>query len=643
MLSLAHLIYFALAAAYLSAFHPGLGGSGIAVVGAAIIAEMLPGWLRRALVPELLLLVALGVSWLWLMSGHDREASHGLAGLTLVGWVLVPSRREGLRWLAVLAAGELLLMGMRPDAENAVAVLAPLALTALATDAWFSVRLGARMPAGSRAAQGRARLRWLILPALMTAALALFAGPPVADQVGVWRRASLKGKPLQTMNADVSTGGGIASGLSQYLDVGGTTTLESDGRIAARLLLESDPELFGMVYLRALTLSELRLDGGRLRWIPTPIVQLDAVPRQTVGSSWAWLYRATGCGDVVLRPDGARSVELRNLQTDGDDNWYCALLGDAPRMYKTDLGPDDQAPMAKRQDRDRFRTFPKELAGLPWATIAETAWESLPPEQAAEAVAKRLRERCRYGTEGLPKPPPVPGAALRLFLFGDTAQRRGHCQYFATATALLLRRAGHPARCVAGFASQEYDERGVVFRGLHAHAWVEVMGHDNRWHRQDPTPPAERAEQVDQALFRDPARLQRLPEEHETEALAQALALDEEANEAGQGTKTDLVLVAGIIAGILLLFYRRRQRTLRDPRQLALRRHSDEFIRLAIELGLVVRPSSTLTAVCAAVSQSTGVTLDHHLAQHLAARYGNAGLPSPWPITELRAAAKKKK
>ena len=53
--------------------------------------------------------------------------------------------------------------------------------------------------------------------------------------------------------------------------------------------------------------------------------------------------------------------------------------------------------------------------------------------------------------------------------------REGHCEYFAGATALLLRRMGVPCRYVVGFSVQE-NRRGNewILRGQHAHAWVEA-------------------------------------------------------------------------------------------------------------------------------------------------------------------------
>ncbi len=73
-----------------------------------------------------------------------------------------------------------------------------------------------------------------------------------------------------------------------------------------------------------------------------------------------------------------------------------------------------------------------------------------------------------------------------------TKVRAGHCEYFATATALLLREAGIPARYATGYAVVERDyKRGeFVIRGTHGHAWVRVWDQSSAvWVDFDTTPP----------------------------------------------------------------------------------------------------------------------------------------------------------
>jgi transglutaminase-like putative cysteine protease len=69
-------------------------------------------------------------------------------------------------------------------------------------------------------------------------------------------------------------------------------------------------------------------------------------------------------------------------------------------------------------------------------------------------------------------------------------RKAGHCEYFATATTLLLRQAGIPARYTAGYAVQEKGRGNrYVVRSRHAHAWC--LYYDRAgglWRELDTTP-----------------------------------------------------------------------------------------------------------------------------------------------------------
>ena len=75
---------------------------------------------------------------------------------------------------------------------------------------------------------------------------------------------------------------------------------------------------------------------------------------------------------------------------------------------------------------------------------------------------------------------------MNRFLLED---RSGHCEWFATATVLLLRRAGIPARYATGFAVQPESKVGNAFlvRERDAHAWA-LAYLDGAWQDVDFTP-----------------------------------------------------------------------------------------------------------------------------------------------------------
>lgn len=77
---------------------------------------------------------------------------------------------------------------------------------------------------------------------------------------------------------------------------------------------------------------------------------------------------------------------------------------------------------------------------------------------------------------------------LADFLFNV---REGHCEYFATAMAVMLRTQGIATRIVNGFHGGEYNDASdmTVIRQRNAHSWVEVyFPKENVWVPFDPTP-----------------------------------------------------------------------------------------------------------------------------------------------------------
>jgi protein-glutamine gamma-glutamyltransferase len=65
----------------------------------------------------------------------------------------------------------------------------------------------------------------------------------------------------------------------------------------------------------------------------------------------------------------------------------------------------------------------------------------------------------------------------------------GHCEYFASATTLLLREAGIPARYAVGYSVDEFSplEGQYIVRSRDAHAWVMAYV-DGNWRSLDTTP-----------------------------------------------------------------------------------------------------------------------------------------------------------
>src|SRR5216683_141197 len=108
------------------------------------------------------------------------------------------------------------------------------------------------------------------------------------------------------------------------------------------------------------------------------------------------------------------------------------------------------------------------------------------PFDKAVAIENYLRTRFTYTLKLTGKPGNHP---LAHFLFET---RAGHCEYFASAMAIMLRTLGIPTREVNGFLPGEYNDLGgdYIVRASDAHSWVEVYFPGLDWQTFDPTPAA---------------------------------------------------------------------------------------------------------------------------------------------------------
>ncbi|MCP5524352.1 MAG: transglutaminase domain-containing protein [Verrucomicrobiales bacterium] len=120
--------------------------------------------------------------------------------------------------------------------------------------------------------------------------------------------------------------------------------------------------------------------------------------------------------------------------------------------------------------------------------INEVAEElGLPTQSPAEAIRTVQRYFSANFEYSLWQPDPKTSGnscALEAFL---RTWHAGHCEYFATATALLLRQASVPTRYAVGFAVHEPRGDEWIARARDAHAWCLAWTGDH-WEQVDTTP-----------------------------------------------------------------------------------------------------------------------------------------------------------
>ena len=105
-----------------------------------------------------------------------------------------------------------------------------------------------------------------------------------------------------------------------------------------------------------------------------------------------------------------------------------------------------------------------------------------------KAVALETYLRTKFGYT-LQLPSSVPRDPVANFLF---ERKRGHCEYFASSMAIMLRALGIPSRVVNGFRTGEFNDltSQYLVRASNAHSWVEAYFPNYGWISFDPTPAA---------------------------------------------------------------------------------------------------------------------------------------------------------
>lgn len=183
-------------------------------------------------------------------------------------------------------------------------------------------------------------------------------------------------------------------------------------------------------------------------------------------------YGTTGLApDMPLRRGGGGSLRWRFPRT-------------SPMPLEVTWSPGNAGPaetaLSSRRLEHLLELGPEHEAARRWSL--RLAPGILPTPELARTLERSLRG-FRYTLDN-----PSGRAANPLEDFLDRTQA-GHCEYFASAMALMLRARGVPARVVNGFRLGPWIPEGGYFRVSQdqAHSWVEYWD-QGQWHVADPTP-----------------------------------------------------------------------------------------------------------------------------------------------------------
>jgi transglutaminase-like putative cysteine protease len=299
-------------------------------------------------------------------------------------------------------------------------------------------------------------------------------------------------------------GGTLTNPYRSSTDIGTLGELKMTEGIVLRI--EADPELHTPLLLHRASYDDYRAGtwlARNARFFPVEAVTTTPGPASWIldtgePSGWLKVYDYSAGGKPVLslpqgtlRLDALSALELKRnalgaVQAENKPGYfsYIARFG----------APASEAPPSAGDLQ-----IPSQEAGAVQSVASRLQLSGSAPDDVLEKVRRLFTTEFSYALwQARPQGDATP---LANFLLNT---RAGHCEYFATATVLLLRAAGIPARYATGFSVQEAAAGGgFVVRERHAHAWTRAWV-GGAWHDIDTTPAGWYSAEAQQASFWQP-------------------------------------------------------------------------------------------------------------------------------------------
>lgn len=307
---------------------------------------------------------------------------------------------------------------------------------------------------------------------------------------------------------------GSVTGFSDVVQLSDTQIFEDDSTVLRARFTRNGELLTDATfqpYLRGYTFD--RYFEGRWRRTPRALGNIESgeigaprplfddvvqLPPDRVIRQEIWLEPiGTSALFSVYPPLTFGSSEIKEVTLDRKD-----LVLQTPRKrgrkshYVVDTSPDRTTILANRMrrrprvPRDGWSGIPSRVERFAQDFFAAAGDPTDPLQH--EYLAGRIRDYLSAGEfeYTFDRGPSAPNLDwVEDFLFEN---RRGHCEYFASAMAVLCQAVGIRARLISGYHGGEFNQVGGFYqiRQRDAHTWVEAYLTDRGWTVFDPSPPS---------------------------------------------------------------------------------------------------------------------------------------------------------
>ena len=279
------------------------------------------------------------------------------------------------------------------------------------------------------------------------------------------------------------------AGLGDQLDLSGGGPIAPNPEVVLRIapLPGTDPaDLRGLDLLHGVALEAI--DGKR--WTTSDLTPDEAfsTPRRGPATLRAEFLFTPSLHGILTLPYGLTGVSPPGLPIQRAEGGSLRWRFPSARPMPTEVSwsPGEAEPR-------ELRLSPRRLArlvelGAEHEVARRWSLRLAPGILPAGELAQALERALRGFSYTLDNPSGRAARPLEDFLERTQA---GHCEYFASAMALMLRARGVPARVVNGYRLGPWIPEGGYFRVSQdqAHSWVEYWD-QGRWRRADPTPAA---------------------------------------------------------------------------------------------------------------------------------------------------------
>ncbi len=268
-----------------------------------------------------------------------------------------------------------------------------------------------------------------------------------------------------------------STGLSDKVEPGTTSSSHTSSRLAFRAEVQKQEQ---PPYWRGTVFNRIENNNSWSRYVQT-------LPSETIvysgNSMLQTIYPEPSSSRIIVAMDAAREISLPRIRTAPDLVYEYPRIP-TKRMAYTARSFTDGVLSTRADIRSSFYLITPSNLSERTLQLAKYIQKNARTDRERLELTEQhfINGKYRYTTVGLP----TGQDAIEQFLFES---KQGHCEFFASSFAILLRAAGVPARLVGGYLGGEYNDIGgyYIVTEDKAHVWVEVYIKEKGWIRTDPS------------------------------------------------------------------------------------------------------------------------------------------------------------